>query len=213
MNYKSFFVTLAASVVSAVIAAVGTVWWLGVHCNVRVAEVGPGFVAYGCTNAVSDAANANNGTRLEILKRDDDLAFTSDGRLGFNDKACDNHTLGVKNDGTTLRVTSFSRGRGKDYTIPIMVMPAYDVNVTGTNETIWNDIKISGTSPCGNKTGQVFHRFKGFGATDGSGKEWYLDDYRHLMGIMYLHVSASGIILGIDYTPDCSGCCRPTTTK
>ena len=117
-----------------------------------------------------------------------------------------------QNNGTELQVTSFSRGRGKDYTIPIMVMPAYDVKVTGTNETIWNDISITGTSPCGNKTGQVFHRFKTFGTTTGSGKEWYLDDYCHLMGIMYLHVSTSGIILGIDYTPDCSGCCRSTTT-
>ena len=170
---------------------------------------------YKATDA-NDTLTEGDLGKLEVNVRDDDLAFTSDGRLGFNDAeptGSDNHTLGVANDGTTLRVKSFSRGRGKDYTIPIMVMPAYDVNVTGTNETIWNDAQIDGTSPCGNKTKQVFHRFKTFGATDGYGNEWYLDDYRHLMGIMYLHVSASGIILGIDYTPDCSGCCRPTTTK
>ena len=203
MNYKSFFVTLAASVVSAVIAAVGTVLWLGAHCNMTVAEVGPGFVAYGCTNAVGDVASANNGTRLEILKRDDDLAFTSDGRLGFNDKATTDHVLGAKpaNDNAQLdgTLTAFARGQGKDYTIPLWVMPAAveDTNVFTSNP-------VSAKQPCGSGAPRYLYTFK-------TGIEFI--DIANSVSIMYLHVSASGVILGIDFAPDCSDCCRPTTTK
>ena len=180
MNYKSFFVTLAASVVSAVIAAVGTVLWLGVHCNVRVAEVGPGFVAYGCTNAVGVTADANNGTRLEILKRDDDLAFTSDGRLGFNDKKPDQSlkpagksvdAKGLYYKDATLHTLDYVRGNGADYTIPLLACPY-----------VSSDWVASG----------------GF---------YNCDDLATIPDahLVYLHVSASGLILGIDNNPDCSG--------
>ncbi len=179
----------------------------------------PDKTKHGHTDSTgNDAPTTGDIGKLEILKRDDDLAFTSDGHLGFNDAVPignksgvtgydgEEHISGITTTGyvgTEPKLTlRFYRGSGYDYTIPLVVIAPPNLALDCNADYFKSKPTTSGhPGGCGSTGGGEFIRFK-------EGADF--ESVAGMLGIMYLHVSASGVILGIDYTSDCSACCRRT---
>ena len=167
---------------------------------------GKGLRIHGVTGMASETSTntkdslvASDLGKLELLTRSDDFAFTKDGRLGFNDAKTDKQTAGAAADG---KFTEFTRGNTAEYVIPIMVP------LTGFNGML--------ATPS-----DSFTRLTSFCECDDGGSKCctdrttspgcYVDDtyvcstntldtQRNNIAVVYLHVSKSGVILGITKT-------------
>jgi hypothetical protein len=134
---------------------------------------------YPSSSSSNDTLTVADLGKLEVNVRNDDLAFTSDGRLGFNDKKFESSTKlngqptdaqGLYYKDTTLHTLDYVRCQGSDYTIPLLACPYVS--------TDW--VQSGGFYNCDDLT--------------------TVPDVH----LVYLHVSASGLIIGIDDQPDCS---------
>ncbi len=158
-------------------------------------NAGKGLRIHGITGMAEDATSSgakynfaqDQLGKLEILKRDDDFTFTSTGRLGFNDKKTSSQTKGMrvttKENVQVNEFTAFHRGDGNEYVLPVIAASqSFVANMAQNAE----------------KSG-LTQWLKAYDSTaaSGTGGSMYLDDMREALAVVYLHISPSGVVLGI----------------